>query len=101
MLQSSGPASKPSSGLTWESFGMAAFWRLVALLALLVLVLGVLTGSWDVALSTTRIALVVLLLVASWLYIVWFRRQRAELARRDEVVRDQAVRDHSHDFRPR
>lgn len=90
MLQSPGPAPRPHQGLTWESFGASALWRLVGLLALLVLVLGVLTGSLEVALATGRIALVVLLVLASWLYVVWFRRQRAELVRRDEIVRDQA-----------
>lgn len=75
---------------------MAAFWRLVALLALLVVVLGVLTASWDVALGTARVALVVLLLVATWLYGVWFVRQRAELNRRDELERPPVP-----DYRPR
>lgn len=95
MLQSHGRAPKPHPGLTWESFGVSALSRLVGLLALLVVVLGVLTGSWNVALGTARVALVVLLVLAVWLYIVWFVRQRAELTRRDEVVRDTLK-----DFRP-
>lgn len=100
VLHSPGRGPTPHTGLTWESFGASALSRLVGLLALTVVVLGVLTGSWEVALTTARVALVVLLVLASWLYIVWFRRRHAELARRDELVRDQAARDHSKDFRP-
>ncbi len=100
MPQPAEPVQRPLQGSSWESFAASALWRLVGLLILLVVVLGVLTWSWDVALNTARLALLVLLVLSTWLYIVWFRRQRAELARRDEVVRDQAVRDHSKDFRP-
>lgn len=95
MLQPDGRAPKPYSGLTWESFGAAALWRFIGLLALLVLVLGVLTGSWAVALTAVRLALVLLLILASWLYVVWFRRQRAALSRRDTVAPDQTT-----DFNP-
>lgn len=95
MSQPARPAPRPSQGLTWESFGASALWRLVGLLSLLVVVLGVLTWSWDVALNTARVALLVLLLVSTWLYVAWFRRQRAELSRRDESGQDQPM-----DYRP-
>ncbi len=85
-----GRAQPPRQGLTWESFGVSALWRLVGLLALLVVVLGVITGSWDVVLVTARLALLVLFVIATWLYVHWFLRQRAELSRRDDVVRDQS-----------
>lgn len=85
------PTGRPT--LTWESFGASALWRLVGLLSLLVVVLGVLTWSWDVALGAARLSLVVLLVIATWLYVVWFRRQRAEPARREQS-RDENLRDY-------
>lgn len=95
MSQPVGPVPRPGQPPTWESFGASALWRLVGLLILLVVVLGVLTWSWDVALNTARLALLVLLVLSTWLYVVWFRRQRAELSRRDEARQDQLK-----DYRP-
>jgi len=88
VAQQAGSAPRPSRGITWESFATSALWRLIGLLGLLVVVLGVLTSSWDVALNTARLALLVLLVLATWLYITWFRRQRAELSHRDETKQD-------------
>ena len=87
------PAPTGRPPLTWESFGASALWRLVGLLSLLVVVLGVLTWSWEVALDTARLSLVVLLVIATWLYVLWFRRQRAELGRREQS-RDENLRDY-------
>lgn len=95
MPQPARPAPRSTQGLTWESFGASALWRLVGLLTLLVVVLGVFTGSWEVALTTARLALLVLLVLSTWLYVAWFRRQRAELSRRDEAGQDQPM-----DYRP-
>ncbi|MBA3523675.1 MAG: hypothetical protein H0T85_03810, partial [Geodermatophilaceae bacterium] len=75
------PGPRPS----WESFSAMAFRGLVGLLVLLVIVLGVLFESWQVALTTAKFALVVLLLLAGWLYGLWFVRRRRELTRRDET----------------
>lgn len=91
MPQPAGPASSappPTPGPTWESFATSALWRLVGLLFLLVIVLGLLTWSWDVALNTGRLALLVLLVLSTWLYVVWFRQQRAQLSLRDEAKQD-------------
>ncbi|MBA3419101.1 MAG: hypothetical protein WKF47_17240 [Geodermatophilaceae bacterium] len=90
MPQPSRPAHQPPTGLTWESFVVSALWRLVGLLTLLVVVVGVLASSWAVAINTARLSLLVLLVLSTWLYIVWFRRQRAELSRRDEVQQDKS-----------
>lgn len=90
------PTARPS----WESFTASAFRGLVGLLVLLVVVLGVLTESWPVALGTAKIALVILLLVATWLYGLWFVRRRRELSRRDEAE-DRSASARLHDFRPR
>lgn len=90
--------SAPAS--TWESFAASALWRLVGLLTLLVIVLGVLTWSWDVALNTARLALLVLLLLSTWLYVVWFRQQRAELShRQNRQNRHKAQQDQLKDYR--
>lgn len=95
MPQPAEPVQRPVQGSSWESFAASALWRLVGLLILLVVVLGVLTWSWDVALNTARLALLVLLVLSTWLYVVWFRQRRAELARRDEQKQDRLK-----DFRP-
>lgn len=95
MSQPTGSPPRSSHGPTWESFAASALWRLVGLLSLLVVVLGVLTWSWDVALNTARLALLVLFVLSTWLYVLWFRQQRAELSRRDEAKQDQLK-----DYRP-
>ena len=94
MAQPAGPVPRPmhgstQHGSTWESFAATALRRLVGLLSLLVIVLGVLTWSWEVALTTARLALVVLFVLSTWLYIIWFAGQRAALSRRDEATQDQ------------
>ncbi|MBA2554230.1 MAG: hypothetical protein H0V10_11180 [Geodermatophilaceae bacterium] len=88
MPHPAGPSPRPTPGPSWESFATSALWRLVGLLCLLVLVLGLLTWSWDVALNTARLALLVLFVLSSWLYIIWFRQQRAQLTHRDEASQD-------------
>ncbi len=79
------PASPPSSGqerrTAWENFAASAFRRLVGLLLLFVVAFGVLFSSWDVAIATARLSLCLLVVLSTWLYIVWFRRQRADLSR--------------------
>lgn len=95
MPRPAGPSPPQTPGVTWESFGASALWRLVGLLALLVLAMGVLTWSWEVALATARLALVVLLAISTWLYVLWFRRQRAALSAREDRAADQL-----RDYRP-
>lgn len=90
------PGPRPS----WESFGATAFRGLVGLLALLVVVLGVVTESWPVALATAKIALVLLLMLATWLYGLWFVRRRRALTHRDEFE-DRTAAARLHNFRPR